>query len=367
MSARHHCPHCRAPFSYSPDDYHRRVTCSSPRCGRPFGFHLHHMSDLALRNLREEVLRARDEAARRAAGLRRRAQRAARGGAGNEEEADLARAFAAGLADECPKCGVDFADLLREGVPAEVHLMTCNDERSRAEQRAKREARRERDRAREEARAGQDDAEARAAWDFLGRNDDQLYLLSEGQLRKEVEGRGLEVRDGEGRADMIAALVSRERSLVAREEGDRGGAPARDLPSMPTLQRMDADELRAVLASRGVGGTKGMTRRQMLDLLEDRACANNDDDDVAEVKLLTSGVKPERQTKGRRRKPEAGSDEDSFEGAGADEVSNRNQKKKAQRSKPAKNNEPAKKKLRRKKKIEMDSDEESDDEWSPDD
>merc|ERR1719491_1983754 len=60
------------------------------------------------------------------AGLKRRAQRAARG----EEETDLLRAFAAGLAEECTKCGVDFAELLREGVVAEAHLMTCNDEAS---------------------------------------------------------------------------------------------------------------------------------------------------------------------------------------------------------------------------------------------
>ena len=79
---------------------------------------MHHVSDLLLRRLMEDILRERDEAARRMTGLKRRAKRAARG---EEEEGTELRAFAAGLAEECPKCGVGFAELLQEGIGAEVH------------------------------------------------------------------------------------------------------------------------------------------------------------------------------------------------------------------------------------------------------
>ena len=144
------------------------------------------MSDLALRNLREEIVRTRDETARKMVGLKRRSKRAARG---EEEEMDI-RAFAAGLAEECPKCGIDFAELMLEGITAEIHLMNCKDEKSHEKQRVKKEAKRKKDDVREEAHALQNDAESKAAWDFLGKNNDQLYLLSEGQLQKEMMRRG---------------------------------------------------------------------------------------------------------------------------------------------------------------------------------
>mmetsp|Transcript_390 Transcript_390/g.749 ORF Transcript_390/g.749 Transcript_390/m.749 type:complete len:616 (+) Transcript_390:121-1968(+) len=290
MSARHQCPHCRKPFSYSPGDYHRKITCSSSRCQKPFGFHLYHMSDLALRNLREEILQTRDETAKKMVGLKRRSKRAARG---QEEEMDL-RAFAAGLAEECPKCGIDFAELRLEGITAETHLMNCTDEKSHQKQQAKKEAQRKKVDAKEEERALQNDAESKAAFDFLGRNNNQLYLLSEGQLEKEMKEKGLASSEGDDKADMIAALVNQERSLVVRDGGgsaaNGGGGVSASLPSMSTLQRMDVGELRAVLASHGVGGKKmkGMSKRQMLDLLEDKVY-KNDDDDVKEVKLLTNG------------------------------------------------------------------------------
>ena len=317
MSALHQCPHCRKPFSYSPGDYHRKITCSSSRCKKPFGFFMYHMSDLSLRNLREEILQTRDETARKMVGLKRRAKRAARE---EEDEMDL-QAFAAGLADECPKCGIDFAELRLGGITAEIHLMNCKDEKSHKKQQAKKEARRKKDCAKEEALALQNDVESKAAFDFLGKNNNQLYLLSEGQLQKEMKEKGLASSEGDDKADMIAALVNQERSLVVRDgrgsaaNGTGGGSA--NLPSMSTLQRMDVDELRAVLASHGVGGRKmkGMSKRQMLDLLEDKVY-KNDDDDVKEVKLLTNGgdCDSKKPAKKRRKKEVDSEDDDDSDG-----------------------------------------------------
>mmetsp|Transcript_35112 Transcript_35112/g.84739 ORF Transcript_35112/g.84739 Transcript_35112/m.84739 type:complete len:638 (+) Transcript_35112:69-1982(+) len=352
MSAEHKCPHCRSPFSYSPDDYHRKISCSSTRCTKKFGFYMHHMSDLALRNLREEVLQRRDDAAKRMVGLKRRAKRAARN---EEEEMDL-HAFAAGLADECPKCGADFGGLLREGISAEIHLMNCTDEKSHQKQRAKKDAQRKKEREREEASALQNDAESKAAWGFLGKDNNQLYLLSETQLQKEMKEKGISSSDGADKADMIAALVNQERSLVVMNGGGDSANASKSsnatLPSMSTLQRMDVDELRAVLASHGMDAKKikGKSKRKLLELLEDKVY-KNDDDDVEEVKLLTnscSNCSPKKPVAKRRKKKaiEIDSDDDSD---GSDCV----QKK------------PPRKNRRKKKAIEIDSDDDSDGDWNP--
>jgi hypothetical protein len=282
------------------------------------------MSNLALRNLREEILQTRDETAKKMVGLKRRAKRAARE---EEEEMDL-RAFAAGLAEECPKCGIDFAELIFEGLTAEIHLMNCKDEKSHQKQQAKREAQRKKNDARAEAQVLQNDAESKAAFDFLGKNNDQLYLLSEGQLQKEMKEKGLASSEGDDKADMISALVNQERSLVVRDGGggaaNGGGGGSASLPSMSTLQRMDVDELRAVLASHGVGGKKmkGMSKRQMLDLLEDKMY-KNDDDSVEEVKLLTNGGNGgdcggKKPAKKRRKKEVVAMDSDDDDGSDGD-------------------------------------------------
>lgn len=304
MSAKHSCPSCRKPVAYSPSDYHRKITCTSPQCKKPFGFFMYHMSDLALRNLREEILQTRDEFTKKMAALKRRSKRAERDA---DDELDL-KAFCTGLADECPKCGVDLSELKEEGISAEVHLMNCTDEKAHTKQKAKRAAKRKKVEANEEAQTLQNDAESKAAWDFLGKSSDQLYLLNEGQLQKELKEKGLESKAGDDKADMIAALVNKERSLVVRDgsAGKGGGMSASSgLPSMSTLQRMDVDELRAVLASHGMGGgkLKGMTKREMLHLLEEKVYKN--DDDAKEVKLLTNGDDHGRKKPAKKRKKKA--------------------------------------------------------------
>jgi hypothetical protein len=281
---------------------------------------MYHMSDRALRNLREEIVQARDDFAKKMAGLKRRSKKAARATA-DDDEMDL-QAFAAGLADECPKCGVDFAELRNEGITTEVHLMNCNDEKAHRKQQTKKEATRKKETAKEEAQATQNDAESMAAWGFLGKNNDQLYLLSKDQLQKEMKEKGLESNAGSDKADMIAALVNQDRGLVVRDgRGGKGGeGSASNLPSMETLQRMDVAELRAVLASHGVGGgkLKGMSKRKMLDLLEDKVYKGGEDDDTKEVKLLANGDDYGRNKPAKRRRKEVVVDSEDDNGSDGD-------------------------------------------------
>jgi hypothetical protein len=134
MSARHQC---NVRIALSPALFRilpvttterLRYACSSSACQKQAVWVLsvsHVGSGLAEFNLREEILQTRDETVKKRVGWMRRAKRAARE---EEEEMDLhlqLRAFAAGLAEECPKCGIDFCELMLEGltVTAEIHLM----------------------------------------------------------------------------------------------------------------------------------------------------------------------------------------------------------------------------------------------------
>merc|ERR1712029_668809 len=119
--------------------------------------------------------------------------------------------------------------------------------------------------------------------------------------------KGICSKSGYDKADMISALVNQERSLVVRDGNDANlrGSSSKSFPSLSTLQRMDADELRAVLASHGMGGgrLKGMDKSQMLDMLEDKVY-KNDDDDVKNVKLLTGCDNSGRKKLAKKRKKE---------------------------------------------------------------
>jgi hypothetical protein len=118
--------------------------------------------------------------------------------------------------------------------------------------------------------------------------------------------------------------VNQDRSLVVRDgRGGKGGeGSASNLPSMETLQRMDVAELRAVLASHGVGGgkLKGMSKRKMLDLLEDKVCKGGDieDDDTKEVKLLANGDDYGRNKPAKRRRKEVVVDSEDDDGSDGD-------------------------------------------------
>jgi hypothetical protein len=42
VTALHYCPHCNSKsslYEYSPEDFHRQITCNSKSCRKTFGFH----------------------------------------------------------------------------------------------------------------------------------------------------------------------------------------------------------------------------------------------------------------------------------------------------------------------------------------
>ncbi len=119
----------------------------------------------------------------------RRNQRHNSGSRGEPSARMQERAFCLGLTEECPRCGADgleFAegeDARRDSVVFESrckHLQVCNDAAAHAAYRSRKELTQRREAAREEKALAQDEVQQLAAWEFLGANQSQLWMLEEG-------------------------------------------------------------------------------------------------------------------------------------------------------------------------------------------
>jgi hypothetical protein len=88
MTAEHKCPHCRKPFEYSPQDYHRKIVCGNAGCGREFGFTQHKLSERREEEVRKEVKSEQEARLKKREGQARRAARSAKrsGSSGEAEE-----------------------------------------------------------------------------------------------------------------------------------------------------------------------------------------------------------------------------------------------------------------------------------------
>ena len=221
------------------------------------------------------------------------------------------------LPHRCPKCGSSFDELKEGGVTEVEHLLNCNNEQAHQKQKEKRQKMKEKKVSREVGATADADAAALASWSFLGSKDEQLYLLNNDQLRTQCKGKGVDISDFSGdKAELITKLVDSERSLVVRDGGKGGGRISMNtLPSLGTLQRFGEEELRAVLASHGVGDTKGKTKRQMLDMIENRVMSDGGEQ-KQQVLMLEGGE--EEAVCGKKRKQEVididdSSDEDEWE------------------------------------------------------
>ncbi len=90
MTAEHKCPHCRKPFEYSPQDYHRKIVCGNAGCGREFGFMQHKLSERREEEVRKEVKTEQEARLKKREGQARRAARSAKR-SGSSGEADESR------------------------------------------------------------------------------------------------------------------------------------------------------------------------------------------------------------------------------------------------------------------------------------
>jgi len=251
MTAVHRCPSCKKSFEYSPGDFHRHVSCGSETCASarsPFGFFMFFMSDRAYGDLRAELKQSREARVKTVEAIRRRAAAANRrggGDGGSDKRAEAA--FAAGLSDCCPRCGLSFLGVGRVEEEAQAaHLLACSDGAAIAKHAATKAKAAAKEAIKQAKAAAQDDAEALAAWSFLGAKSEQLWLLSEDQLRKQCADQGVALPPasaasgggggddgGEAKAALVGALAA-SRALVAHD--GRSAATSKG-------GRLDADTL----------------------------------------------------------------------------------------------------------------------------
>ena len=55
MTAIHKCPYCKNVFEYSPEDYHRKITCGREKCDKKFGFFMYNPSDRVINEMKLSV------------------------------------------------------------------------------------------------------------------------------------------------------------------------------------------------------------------------------------------------------------------------------------------------------------------------
>lgn len=217
VTAIHQCPLCRDSFDYSPQDYHRKISCGNARCTREFGFHLYHVSDRVMTEMKKSVRMEQEHQAK----LQRTKQRRAEGRAGRSEHLSAEeeeRAFVMGLADCCPRCGEFFETYRRDGEAQQLHLLQCGDGHKHAAHQAQKERAEERKLAGQKRAAKQHEAQSLAQWEFLGAKSSQLYLLSDAQLQV--------VAEREGAAQGGALSSSTQEDLVRRIAASRREAAA---------------------------------------------------------------------------------------------------------------------------------------------
>ena len=132
--------------------------------------------------------------------------------------------FVRGLVDTCPRCGFEAAPGM-SGEDLAAHLAQCNDPKAHAAHQKEVAAAA----AKAEAKAGIKHAEEEAqnlmAWQYLGGSTEQMWLLTDTQLKKQVEERGIASVDaGASREELLVALSQEQRQ---REEQQRAGSHAR--------------------------------------------------------------------------------------------------------------------------------------------
>jgi curved DNA-binding protein CbpA len=306
MTAVHKCPHCKRQFEYNPSDYHKQINCGHNSCTKKFGFYLFPASDRVMTEMKLNVKQEQEQRLRAREAKQRRAARSNRGTPLTAKEQE--RSFMMGLSDVCPRCGEDFTEMEDEEEQRR-HLMECVDEKKHKEFAVKKAATAQLKEKKEAQAAKQESAQTHAAWQFLGANNEQLWLLEDDQLRSHAQGLNLDA-SGDS-ADLIGRIVKsskqkeeeqeqeqempkrgrgKQSSSLLLTDGSTTGSKRKvdsssalvssskaaakrnkKIETMPTnLHSMSAKQLRAICASNDLMHLidSGMSKADLLDVLE---------------------------------------------------------------------------------------------------
>jgi len=239
-------------------------------------------------DLRQEARKEQERQAKQREAAAARVARAARKGTGGASEAERRaqgeKLFVAGLLDACPRCGFEPPPGVSREELAE-HLGCCTDKKAHAAHAAAVAAAGERRAKKAEARDAQAEAQNLAVWQFLGGDDSQAWLLTDTQVKKQCEERGL-ATDGT-KEEMLARMASHASGRKMLTDGEAGRAAAGGggggggggkisaaaLPS--NLHSMSLPQLRAVCAANGLT-PRGDSTSDLIHQLEAAAYAGEE-------------------------------------------------------------------------------------------
>lgn len=265
MTALHECPFCRKSIEYHPNDYHRKITCGRKNCNREFGFYMYHCSERVLKNLKIDLKQLREDRIKVTEQKRRRLESFRRRRQGCEEVNEEAN-FLMGLANECPRCGMLLADLDDEDEIS--HLRDCKDEKKITENKRKKQNIEDSQAKKKQQQEMQDDVNAKATWDFLGASNDQLWMLTDGALKKECNEQGIDVK-GKANHDMITSLVRNRKSQALTKYTAATGPAKPTSDSLPSnLHSMTVSQLRAIAASHDIKVGSKLRKDDIIELLQ---------------------------------------------------------------------------------------------------
>eukprot|EP00040_Diaphanoeca_grandis_P023246 m.126122 g.126122 ORF g.126122 m.126122 type:complete len:621 (-) comp29181_c0_seq1:145-2007(-) len=257
MTALHHCPGCNKEFEYSPEDYHRKITCGNKKCSKKFGFWMFHASDRVLKALRSELKEKQELYMKQVSQKKRRAESMRRRGALSSEQAE--EAFVLGLSDACPRCGAELTEFDSEEEQRD-HLRDCTDAKQHKAHAKKKKQQAEKAEELEAKHSAQGDVQAQAAWNFLGGAQEQMWMLTDGALETECKKAGIETKD-DNKYEMMAKLgstrpgsgasgnLSLTEGKTANKKSKRRKMTADSVPQ--NFQSMTMDQLKSVCAAHG--------------------------------------------------------------------------------------------------------------------
>jgi len=262
MTALHFCPHCRKPFEYDPDDYHRKITCGNTKCDKEFGFMMYKVSERREKEIRREVKEENEALAAKRAQMKRRNARADKRVTNiSNEDRVQEQLFLLKLLDNCPRCGW-FLDIGLKREDAKDHLDSCNDQSQIAAYKKMKAGIKVADEKKAKQVELQEDIQAYKTWEHNGRQVGQLWMLSENTIVKECkkfnissEGNKIElitrlgrvIRDRERK---MLTMGSEHEKMISHDVTPIHKVDEEDLPK--NLENMERDELACVAASYGI-------------------------------------------------------------------------------------------------------------------
>ena len=198
-------------------------------------------------------------------------------------------------------------------------MQACTDKRKHAAHKAAVQAAEAKKGRKEEKEEAQAEAQNLATWQFLGGDDSQAWLLTDTQVKKQCEERGLSTEgSNEERLARMAGQTNERKLLTDGQAGSGGGGTSRasgiSAASLPAnLHGMSVRQLKAVCAAHGIVA-EGSTSGDLIHQLESAVYSKD------EPMLLEDKPSKARKPQGKSKyKEDSSSDDERYEDGNNDD------------------------------------------------